>query len=301
MLLLISGDWLITDFPLASHPTYMYYNVLCSYVINHYDWNHRNRNIISLWKEYIFIYSPSYCQNHLYVFGVEFTRRLGEEVWHNSNASISTYTKAYPLPRYFTELTYKLYTCIAVLHEIGQNCNPLVSVNRSCLFQMERDYLASSIYISESPYLVWSLNWGTKKDRRLNIEDWTLVFSFVSVISQLYWLYSGYHAGEAGRTSLWTVSSLYHCSQQNYGLVSFVSICHNTLKVKPKWKALGVVAEWSKVLITVCWPLIVWCTALGTNQLRFISWVFHAIFSFVHFISLDTLGALRAFRKSFSL
>ncbi len=37
--------------------------------------------------------------------------------------------------------------------------------------------------------------------------------------------------------------------------------------------------------------------ALGTYQLRFVSWVFYVIFSFVHFISLYTLGGLRAFRK----
>ncbi len=62
--------------------------------------------------------------------------------------------------------------------------------------------------------------------------------------------------------------------------------------------ALGVVAEWSKVLTAVPWALMVWSTlALGTYQLRFVSWVFHVIFSFVHFISLHTLGGLRAFRK----
>ncbi len=38
-------------------------------------------------------------------------------------------------------------------------------------------------------------------------------------------------------------------------------------------------------------------TALGTYQLRLVSWVFHVIFSFVHFISLYTLGGLRAFRN----
>ncbi len=61
---------------------------------------------------------------------------------------------------------------------------------------------------------------------------------------------------------------------------------------------LGLVAEWSKVLIAVPWPLMLWFTlALGTYQLRFVSWVFHVIFSFVHFISLYTMGGLRAFRK----
>ncbi len=61
---------------------------------------------------------------------------------------------------------------------------------------------------------------------------------------------------------------------------------------------LGVVTEWPKVLTAVPWPLMVWSTlALGTYQLRFVSWVFHVIFSFVHFISLYTLGGLRAFRK----
>ncbi len=61
---------------------------------------------------------------------------------------------------------------------------------------------------------------------------------------------------------------------------------------------LGVVAEWSKVLIPVPCPIMVWSTlALGTYQLKFISWVFHAIFSFIHFISLYTLGGLCAFRK----
>ncbi len=61
---------------------------------------------------------------------------------------------------------------------------------------------------------------------------------------------------------------------------------------------LGVVAEWSKVLTEGPWPFMVWSTlALGTYQLRFVSRVFHVIFSFVHFISLYTLGGLRAFRK----
>ncbi len=49
-------------------------------------------------------------------------------------------------------------------------------------------------------------------------------------------------------------------------------------------RTLGVVAEWSKVLIAVPWPLMVWSTlALGTYQLRFVSWVFHVIFSFCTF------------------
>ncbi len=66
--------------------------------------------------------------------------------------------------------------------------------------------------------------------------------------------------------------------------------------------ALTMMAEWSKVLIAVYWPLMVWSTlALGTYQLRFVSWVFHAIFSFVYFISFDTLGGLRAFRKPFCI
>ncbi len=57
----------------------------------------------------------------------------------------------------------------------------------------------------------------------------------------------------------------------------------------------GVVAEWSKVLTAAPWPRMVWSTlSLGTYQLRFVSLVFHVIFSFVHFISLYTL---RAFRK----
>ncbi len=65
-------------------------------------------------------------------------------------------------------------------------------------------------------------------------------------------------------------------------------------------QALGVVTEWSKVLSAIPLPLMVWFTlALGTYQFRFVSWVFHDIFSFVHFISLYTVGGLRAFRKSF--
>ncbi len=60
----------------------------------------------------------------------------------------------------------------------------------------------------------------------------------------------------------------------------------------------GVVAEWSKVLTAVPLPFMGSPTlALGTYYLRFISWVFHVIFSFVHFISLYTLGGLCAFRK----
>ncbi len=65
-----------------------------------------------------------------------------------------------------------------------------------------------------------------------------------------------------------------------------------------QYQPLGVVAECSKVLTTVPWPLMVWSIlALGTYKLRLVSWVFHVIFSFVHFISLYTLGGLRAFRK----
>ncbi len=57
-------------------------------------------------------------------------------------------------------------------------------------------------------------------------------------------------------------------------------------------------AEWSKVLTAVPLPFMVWSTlGLDTYHLRFVSWVFHVIFSFVHFISLDTLGGLHAFRK----
>ncbi len=43
---------------------------------------------------------------------------------------------------------------------------------------------------------------------------------------------------------------------------------------------------------------MVWSTlALGIYQLRFVSWMFHVNFSFVHFISLYTMGGLRAFSK----
>ncbi len=39
--------------------------------------------------------------------------------------------------------------------------------------------------------------------------------------------------------------------------------------------ALGVVAEWSKVLTAVPWRLMVWSTlGLGTYHLRFVSWVY---------------------------
>ncbi len=37
--------------------------------------------------------------------------------------------------------------------------------------------------------------------------------------------------------------------------------------------------------------------SLGHISAWFVSWVFHVIFSFVHFISLYTLGSLRAFKK----
>ncbi len=43
-------------------------------------------------------------------------------------------------------------------------------------------------------------------------------------------------------------------------------------------------AKLSKVLIAVRWPLILWSTlALGTYQLRLVSWVFHVISSFLIF------------------
>ncbi len=80
-----------------------------------------------------------------------------------------------------------------------------------------------------------------------------------------------------------------------------VNYVHTFLWVTDYWRliiALGVVAKWSKVLTAVPWPLMVWSTlALGTYQFKFVSWVFHVIFSFVHFISLYTLGGLHAFRK----
>ncbi len=66
--------------------------------------------------------------------------------------------------------------------------------------------------------------------------------------------------------------------------------------------ALGVVGDWCKVLIAVSWPLMVWSTlTFGTYQLRFVSWVYHVIFSFIHFISFDTLNGMCAFRKPFSI
>ncbi len=73
---------------------------------------------------------------------------------------------------------------------------------------------------------------------------------------------------------------------------------HNFIIITQNMYALGVVAEWSKVLIAVHWPLMVWSTlALGTYQLRLVSWVFHVIFSYVHFISLYTMDGMRAFSK----
>ncbi len=64
------------------------------------------------------------------------------------------------------------------------------------------------------------------------------------------------------------------------------------------YSAIGVAVEWSKGLTAVPWQFMVWSTlALCTYQLSFISWVFHVNFSFVHFISLYTLGGLHAFRK----
>ncbi len=69
-------------------------------------------------------------------------------------------------------------------------------------------------------------------------------------------------------------------------------------KLDKSWFALGVVVKWSKVLIAIPLPLMVWSTlALGTYQLRFVSGVFLVIFSFVHFISLYSLSGLHAFRK----
>ncbi len=71
-----------------------------------------------------------------------------------------------------------------------------------------------------------------------------------------------------------------------------VALCEaNQLLLVSCQFTFGVVAEWSKVLIALPLPLMVSSTlALGTYQLRFISSVFHIIFSFIHFISFDTLG-----------
>ncbi len=41
----------------------------------------------------------------------------------------------------------------------------------------------------------------------------------------------------------------------------------------------------------LCWKIRPW----------FVSWVYHVIFSFVYFISFDTLGGLHAFKKPFSI
>ncbi len=66
--------------------------------------------------------------------------------------------------------------------------------------------------------------------------------------------------------------------------------------------AFGMVTEWFKVLITVPCPLMVLFTlVLIMYQPRFVSWVFHVIFSFVHFISFDTSSGLRAFTKIFRI
>ncbi len=80
--------------------------------------------------------------------------------------------------------------------------------------------------------------------------------------------------------------------------ISYTSVMVSHICILPHRFALGVVAKWSKVLTAVPWPIMVWSTlTLGTYQLRFIPWVFHVIFSFVHFISLYTLGGMCAFRK----
>ncbi len=87
------------------------------------------------------------------------------------------------------------------------------------------------------------------------------------------------------------------------------SQCQTTVK-RIKWSVgtyiiyrsmtndLGVVAEWSKVLVH--WPLIVWSPlTFGTYQLMSISWVLHVIFCIFHFIY--NLGGLRAFRNPFNI
>ncbi len=112
--------------------------------------------------------------------------------------------------------------------------------------------------------------------------------------------------------TLYNFRVYHHCipclllsSSQCYGYYSTINSHSLTIDIAQKYISwcggrviLGVVAEWSKVLTPVPWPFMVWSTlALGTFNLRFVSWVFHIIFSFVHFISLYTLGGLRAFRK----
>ncbi len=82
------------------------------------------------------------------------------------------------------------------------------------------------------------------------------------------------------------------CRKVRKNHILYIGRCRNVL---------GVVAKLSKVMI-VAWPLMVSSTlALDTYELRFLSWVCHVIFPFVHFISLDTLGGLRAFRKPSSI
>ncbi len=80
----------------------------------------------------------------------------------------------------------------------------------------------------------------------------------------------------------------------------FLDKCFYLILTKINYcNALGVVAEWSKV---VRLPHIVIRLALGTctYQFSFAFWVFHVIFSFVHFISFDTLGGRRDFRITFN-
>ncbi len=75
-------------------------------------------------------------------------------------------------------------------------------------------------------------------------------------------------------------------------------LCRPTIKTTANYDITVKDLIWDHNMAMCPWTFMVWSTlTLSTYQLRFVSWVFHVIFSFVHFISLYTLGDMRAFRK----
>ncbi len=97
-------------------------------------------------------------------------------------------------------------------------------------------------------------------------------------------------------TSNWTVNN-------SPSLVNIYQFTYHQLHQKywpyVNYKCLACVSTstdylWSRHV----WPLMVWSTLdVDLYQLKFVSWVFHVICSFVHFILFNTLVGLHIFRK----
>ncbi len=93
--------------------------------------------------------------------------------------------------------------------------------------------------------------------------------------------------------------------RSNMSSVEIIQYSNTHIMVWLKYKHylttfFGMAVEWSTLLIAYFRGHL-WCESsltMGTYQLRLVSSVFHVIFSFICFITFDTLGGLHAFRKT---